>query len=215
MKIIRRIEFQMTDSGMEELFRDDFEYSGPIELCGGGPSAAQNAAAASQADLTKQLGATAAQNEAYTEAQRNKTTPFYTDMMENGPGYYNAAMDAGSGVNARAYAPAEAAMERSLGASTGLPSGYKDQARTDFNEARAQGYDGNMMATLADRQATKERGAAGIMGEAQQANPLGYYQGAEQGNSSIMNANLRKPGLAGTIGGLVGGLGSTAMTTFG
>lgn len=125
--------------------------------------------------------------------------------MTNGPGYYNAEMDSGSGVNARAYAPAEAQMERSLGGSTGLPSGYKDQARTDFAEKRAQGYDGNMMQALADKQATQERGAAGIMGEAQQANPLGYYQGAEQGNSSIMNANLRKPGLGGVLGGLVGG----------
>jgi len=205
MKIITRIEFQMTDSGMEELSRDEFEYSGPLELCGGGPSSEQKAAAASQANLTNQLAGVAKQNEDYTEAQRNKTTPFYTNLMTQGPEYTNAALDYASGTNARAYAPEQANLMRRLGSSTGLPSGYRDQAISDFQENRAQGYDQNLGAILADRQAAKERGAAGIMGEAQQANPLGYYQGAMQGNSSILNANLRKPGLAGTLGGLAGG----------
>lgn len=215
MKIIRKLVFKMTDSGLEETFRDDCFYDGPIEHLGGGPSAQQNAAATSQANLTNQMATTAAQAENYQEAQRNKTTPFYTSMQTNGPGYYNAEMDAGSGINARAYAPARANLVKTLGSSNGLPSGYKQQAMTDFDENQAQGYDGGILGALQDKQATQERGAAGLMGEAQQANPLGYYQGAMQGNSSIMNAPLRKPGLAGTIGGLVGGLGSTAMTTFG
>lgn len=213
MKIIRTIEFQMTDSGEEELFRDDFWHEGEIEYAGGGPSAAQNRAVDSQTAINQRLADVAAQNENYTEAQRNKTTPFYSNMMTNGPGYFNAEMDAGSGINARAYAPAEAAMERSLGASNGLPSGYRDQARTDFNEARAQGFDQNITSALADKQAAQERGAAGLMGEAQQANPLGYYQGASQGNGSIINANLRKPGIGGVIGGLVGG-GMQAASAF-
>jgi hypothetical protein len=189
---------------MEETFRDDFEYSGPIALCGGGPTGQQQAAANSQANLNNQLATTAQQNENYTEAQRNKTTPFYSNEMTNGPGYYNAEMDAGSGINARAYAPAKAQLVKTLGGSTGLPSGYKDQALTDFNENQAQGYDSGILGAEQDKQATQERGAAGLMGEAQQANPLGYYQGAMTGNSSLINGNLRKPGLAGTIGGLVG-----------
>jgi len=198
----------MTGSGMEELFRDEFEYEGPLELCGGGPSAAQNRAADSQTAINKQLADVAQQNENYTEAQRNKTTPFYGDLMKNGPDYTNAALDYAGGTNARAYAPARAALLQRLGQSTGLPSGYRDQALTDFDEQRAQGYDSNLTGILADRQAARERGAAGLMGEAQQANPLGYYGAATQGNTSILNANLRKPGVGGIIGGVLGGASS-------
>ena len=183
---------------------EGFEYSGPMEMAGGGPSPEQKNAAASQARLTDQIGRTAQQNEDYTEAQRNKTTPFYTDLMTNGPSYFPAAMDYSSGINARAYAPAKAALVKRLGTSNGLPSGYRDQALTDFDEARAQGYDGSLMSLLADRQAAQERGAAGIMGEAQQANPLGYYSAAEGGNTSIMQAPLQRPGFAGTLGALIG-----------
>jgi hypothetical protein len=208
MKIIRKIEFQMTDSGEEELFRDDFWHEGGIEHLGGGPSAAQNRAADSQTAINAQLAKTAQQNEDYTEAQRNKTTPFYGDLMKNGPEYTNAALDYAGGTNARAYAPARAALIQRIGQSNGLPSGYRDQALTDFDEQRAQGYDNALTSVYADRQAARERGAAGLMGEAQQANPLGYYGAATQGNTSILNANLRKPGIGGIIGGIAGGAAS-------
>ena len=180
---------------------------------GGGPSPEQKEAAASQANLTNQLAGVAAQNENYTEAQRNKTTPFYTDLMNNGPAYTNAALDSSSGTVAKAYAPARAALMRTLGTSTGLPSGARNQAITDFNENEAQGYDSQLMSVLADRQAAKERGAAGVMGEAQQANPLGYYQGAMQGNQSILQAPLQRPGMSGLIGGILGA-GAQAATAF-
>lgn len=205
MKKICHIEFQMTDSGMEETFRDDHAYEGPWELCGGGPSAEQKAAAASQGRLSDQLGATAAQQEAYMEAQRNKTTPFYTDLMKNGPAYTDQALDFSGGTNAQAFAPEKANLMRRLGDSTGLPSGSREQSISDFENRRALGYDNSLMSIRADQQAAKERGAAGLMGEAQQANPLGYYQGAMGGNSSIMNANLRRPGIGGVLGGLAGG----------
>jgi hypothetical protein len=213
VKIIRKIEFQMTDSGMEEVFRDEYEYSGPIALAGGGPSSAQNRAADSQTAINSQLAKTAQQNEDYTEAQRNKTTPFYGDLMKNGPDYTNAQLDYAGGTNARAFAPAKAALIQRLGQSSGLPSGYRDQALTDFDEGRATAYDNSLSGIYADRQAAKERGAAGLMGEAQQANPLGYYGAATQGNTSILNANLRKPGIGGIIGGIVGG-GANAAAAF-
>lgn len=209
MKIIRKIEFQMTDSGMEEVFRDEYDYSGPIEYCGGGPSSEQKQAAASQANLTNQLATVAGQNETYTEAQRNKTTPFYTNLMNEGPDYTNQALDFAGGTNARAFAPEKADLVRRLGMTNGLPSGSREQSLTDFGEKRATAYDGMLMSILADRQAGRERGAAGIMGEAQQANPLGYYQGAMSGNQSIMQAPLQRPGMSGLIGGILGA-GATA-----
>ena len=215
MKIATRIEFQLTAEGMEEIYREEFFYEGPLAMCGGGPSKEQSAAAASQGRLTDQLGRTAAQQEAYMEAQRNKTTPFYTDLMNNGPAYTNQALDAAGGTNAQAFAPARADLIRRLGASTGLPSGSREQSLTDFNNQEALGYDNSLMSIRADQQAARERGAAGIMGEAQQSNPLGYYQGAMGGNSSIMNANLRRPGLGGVLGGLAGGAMNAAATYYG
>jgi hypothetical protein len=208
MKKICYIEFQMTDSGMEETFRDDHAYEGPWEYLGGGPSSEEKRAAASNAALSDKLGVVADREQAFKEAQQGKVNPFYTNLMTQGPEYTNAALDYSSGTNARAFAPERANLMRRIGSYTGLPSGYRDQAISDFEENRAQGYDQNLGAILADRQAAKERGASGLIGQAQVANPLGYYQGAMQGNQSILSANLRKPGLAGTIGGLVGGAAS-------
>jgi hypothetical protein len=206
MKITTKAVFDIATWKLLEW--EGHEYAGPIEHCGGGPSPEQKAAASSQANLTNQLAGVAQQNENYTEAQRNKTTPFYGNMMENGPEYTGRMLDYAGGTNAAAYAPEKANLERSLGYSTGLPSGYRDQAIADFNERRAAGYDQNISSILADQQAAKERGAAGLMGEAQQADPLGYYGAAQGGNQSILNANLRRPGAAGIIGGVLGGAAS-------
>ena len=176
---------------------------------GGGPSPEQKAAAASQANLTNQLAGVANRNQDFVEKQQAKVNPFYGSLMDNGPDYSTAALDYAGGTNARAYAPAKADLVRRLGASNGLPSGYRDQALTDFDENRAQGYDQSLTSILADRQAAKERGAAGLMGQAQQANPLGYYGAAQGGNQSILNASsLRRPGIGGIIGGVLGGAAS-------
>jgi hypothetical protein len=208
MKIIRKIEFQMTDSGMEEVFRDEFEYDGPLELCGGGPSKQQNQAADRQGQLSEEEAALARTEQASRDKLRGIATPFYGDLMKNGPDYTNAALDYAGGTNARAYAPAKAALLQRLGQSTGLPSGYRDQALTDFEENRASGYDSNLTSILADRQAAKERGAAGVTNLISGYNPSAYYGGAEGANQSILNANLRKPGVGGIIGGVLGGASS-------
>jgi hypothetical protein len=170
---------------------------------GGGPSSEQKQAAASQANLTNQLGATAATEQAFKEKQQNAVNPFYSNLMTNGPDYTNQALDFASGTNARAYAPARAALLKRLGPASGLP-GYRDQALSDFENSRAQGYDSNLMSIQADRQAAKERGAAGLIGQAQVANPLGYYSAGLSGNQSIMQAPLQKPGFAGILGSLIG-----------
>jgi hypothetical protein len=205
MKITTKAVFDINGKLLEW---EGYEYDGPIEHCGGGPSSEQKAAAASQANLTNQLATVANRNQDFVEKQQARVNPFYGDLMDHGPDYTNAALDYAGGTNARAFAPAKADLVRRLGASTGLPSGYRDQALTDFDEQRAQGYDNAMTGVLADRQAARERGAAGLIGQAQQANPLGYYSTAMGGNQSILGANLRRPGAAGIIGGVLGGAAS-------
>lgn len=176
---------------------------------GGGPDKTQQAAETAQANLANQEGAAAGRAEKFSEDQQAKVNPFYTNEMTSGPGYFNAATDYASGVNAKAYAPAKAALLQRLGTSTGLPSGSRDQQLTDFDENRAQGYDGSLMGLLQDRQATQERGAAGLIGQAQVANPTGLYSGAVSGNQSVLQAP-RKPGFAGTLGSLIGAAGNVA-----
>lgn len=217
MKAISRIEFQMTNSGMEEIFRDDHLYEGPLELAGGGPDQTQKNQEQAQANLTNEEAAAAQRAEAFKEAQQAKVNPFYGNLMDHGPEYTPALLDYEGGVNARAFAPEKANLIRRLDMSTGLPSGYRDQALTDFEEKRAAGYDAGLTGILADRQAARERGAAGLMGQAQVADPTALYSGATQGNQVIFGAP-RKPGFAGTLGALIGAgasLGSKAMDTWG
>lgn len=175
---------------------------------GSGPSAAQNNAAQSQANLTNQLGQTAQKQENFSEAQQNAVNPFYTSRMQNGLPYQNQAMDAASGSTAQAFAPQRADLLRSLGGSSGLPSGFKEQALTDLNSNQARAYDSSIMSNLGANEQAKQAGASGLLGQAQIANPQSYYGAALQGNSSIMNANLRKPGIAGLLGGIAGGAAS-------
>lgn len=208
MKIIRKIEFQMTDSGMEETFRDDHFYDGPIEHCGGGPTAAQNAAASSQANLTNQLSGIAGRSQDFLEAQQNKVNPFYTSRMQNGLPYMNALTDSAGGTTAQAFAPARAQLMRSLGSQQGLPSGFREQAISDFNEGQGQAFDQNLISALNANEQAKQAGASGLLGQAQIANPQGYFGAAMGGNQSIMNAPLQKPGLSGLLGGVAGGLAS-------
>lgn len=175
---------------------------------GGGPSKEQNAAAQSQANLTAQLGKTADRQEQFSETQQNKVNPFYTDRMTNGLPYANQLFDAAGGSSARAFAPARADLLRQIGGSSGLPSGFKQQALTDLNSQQARQYDQDLVGALGANDQAKQQGASGLLGQAQIANPTAYYQGALGGNSSIMNANLRKPGIAGLLGGIAGGAAS-------
>lgn len=203
MKTIRHIEWQMTDEGLEETFRDDCWYQGPLELAGGGPSAAQNAAASSQAVLTGQLAQTADKQEKFKEDQQAKVNPFYTQRMNFGDPNTPTLTDYASGTNAQAYAPARANLIRGFSKSS-LPSGYQSGVLANFENMRARGFDGTLASILNANEQAKQAGASGLLGQAQIANPEGYYNSALQGNSSIMNANLRKPGAAGIIGSLAG-----------
>lgn len=176
---------------------------------GGGPSQQQQDAAASQAALNAQLGQAFSQNEAFKEKQQATVNPFYTSMMQNGLPYMSALTDAQSGLNAQAFQPAKAQLERQLGQNANaLPSGFAMQARSDLAANQARAYDAQLQGALGQNFAAKQAGAAGLLGQAQIANPNAYAQTATQGNQSIMNAPLASPGLGGLLGGLAGGLAS-------
>lgn len=177
---------------------------------GGGPSPEQKAAAASQANLTSQQGAIAGRQQQFFENQQNKVNPFYTQRMNQGLPYYDNLVDSQSGTNAQAFAPARANLLRSLGPNNGLPSGFRQQSMTDLDSQQARSFDSGLVGAMGAQEQAKQAGASGLLGQAQIANPSGYFSGAMQGNTSILNANgLQRPGIAGVLGGLAGGAASS------
>ena len=176
---------------------------------GGGPSSEQKAAAASQTNLTNQLAGTANRQEQFLENQQNKVNPFYTSRMNNGLPYMHNLTDATGGITALAFSPARAQLMRALGAQQGLPSGFREGAINDFNENQGQAFDQNIQSALSANEQAKQAGASGLLGQAQIANPMGYYGGALQGNQSIFGAPLQRPGASGVLGGLTAGIASS------
>jgi len=175
---------------------------------GGGPSREQKQAAASQANLTNELANVANRQQDFFEKQQNAVNPFYTSRMENGLPYFNQLSDASSGLTAQAFAPARQQLLQRLGTQSGLPSGFREQALTDLDTQQARAFDQQLLGGLQANEQAKQAGASGLLGQAQIANPQGYFGQALQGNSSIMNAPLQRPGYAGLLGGVAGGLAS-------
>lgn len=176
---------------------------------GGGPSAAQNNAAQSQANMTNQLSNVFGQQEQFQQAQQNKVNPFYTSMMQNGLPYMSNLTDAASGNVAQAFQPAQQQLEKSLGQNANaLPSGFATGARTDLASNQARAFDQQLQGAQGANLQAKQQGASGLLGQAQIANPTAYSGQALQGNQSIMNAPLASPGLSGLLGGLAGDLSS-------
>lgn len=176
---------------------------------GGGPSQQQKDAASAQADLDKQLGSAFSQQLQFQQAQQNKANPFYTSMMNNGLPYYSALTDAAAGTNAQAFQPAKAQLEQQLGTQANqLPNGFAQQARTDLAARQARSFDQQLTQNMGANFQARQAGAAGLLGQAQIANPAQYSGQAIQGNTSLMNAPLASPGLGGMLGGIAGGLAS-------
>lgn len=169
---------------------------------GGGPSKQQSQAATNTLDLA---GGLRRQGDVAQGITSNVVSPFYQSRAENGLPYYNNLVDANSGTVAQAFAPARAAQNRRLGTQPGLPSGFKEGARADLDEAQAQAFD---QTAIGAQQAQEEAKQRGIEGLSAVNNPLPYYSGAEGGYQSVMNANLRRPGWQGVLGGAAGGLAS-------
>ena len=176
---------------------------------GGGPSQEQKNAAQSQANLDNQLGQAFGRQEQFSEAQQQKVNPFYTQLMNQGLPYFSALTDAASGTTAQGFAPARAQLEQQLGQSpNALPSGFATGARTDLAAQQGRAFDQTLQQSLGANLQAKQQGAAGLLGQAQIANPTAYSGQALQGNQSIMQAPLARPGLGGLLGGLAGGLAS-------
>lgn len=177
---------------------------------GGGPSDAQNQAAAAQAQLSNQLGQAFQQNEAFKEKQQAAVNPFYTQMMNQGLPYYSQLTDAAAGTNAQAFAPARAQLEKQLGqSSNALPSGFAMGARSDLAANQARSFDQQLQQNQGAQFQARQQGASGLLGQAQIANPTAYSGQAVGANQSIMQAPLASPGLGGLLGGLTGGLASS------
>lgn len=175
---------------------------------GGGPSPEQRQAASSQANLTNQLAGVANRQQDFFEKQQNAVNPFYMQRMKQGDPNFNYNMDSAGGRTAAAFAPARSQLLRSIGSQQGLPSGFREGALNDFNENQANVFDQNVAETLAANERAKQAGASGLLGQAQIANPQGYYGQAMSGNQSILQAPLQRPGMAGVLGGVAGGLAS-------
>lgn len=176
---------------------------------GGGPSQAQTNAANAQTNLVNTLTPIFSQQEQFKEAQQNAVNPFYRQLMTQGSPYFANQRDVMSGNTAQAFAPARAQLERSLGQNANsLPSGFATGARSDLAANQARAFDQQLQGAQGQNLATRQAGAAGLLGQAQIANPTAYSGQALQGNQSIMQAPLASPGLGGLLGGLAGGLAS-------
>lgn len=190
------------------------EYEGPIALCGSGPSAQQNAAAAANASLANQLGTTAAAQEKFSEGQQKLAQPFFQSRMQGGLPYYSNLVDNASGLTAQAYAPARAQMMRSLGSQQGLPNGFREGAINDFNENQGRAFDSQLLGAQQANEAAKQAGALGIVGQgnaaAQTANAA--YGNAIGANQGIFNSQNLMSQPMGGLGGLFGGLASGVMS---
>lgn len=176
---------------------------------GGGPSAAQNRAAASQANLADTQAQAGNQALQFVQNQQAKVNPFYTSRMEGGLPYMNQITDASSGLTARAFAPARQQLLQRLGTQQGLPSGFRTGALTDLDTSQARAFDDQLLQGLGANEQAKQAGASGLLGQAQLANPQSFFAGAGGANQSIMQAPLQKPGLGGLLGGIAGGLASS------
>lgn len=175
---------------------------------GGGPSAEQKQAASAQANLANTQANAGNQALQFVQQQQAKVNPFYTSRMEGGLPYMNQLTDASYGLTARAFAPARQQLLQRLGTQQGLPSGFRNQALTDFDTTQARSFDDQLLQALGANEQAKQAGASGLLGQAQLANPQSFFAGAGGANQSIMQAPLQRPGLGGLLGGVAGGLAS-------
>jgi hypothetical protein len=192
---------------LESEFARDEEFSirRPGVCSGGGPSSEQRAAAASQATLSTKLGNQADQNQASVNENMAAIKPYAMSRLNNGLPFFPALTDNLNGVLARSYQPARAANERRLASFGNLPSGFAEQSRRDLDTSQARDYDSQLVQNLLMNEQSKSDASRVLTNQAQVLNPLGYFSGAQQGNNTILQAPLQRPGLAGLLGGFAGG----------
>jgi hypothetical protein len=150
------------------------------------------------------------------EAQENEQyqaiKPYAFSRLQGGLPFFDALTDYASGTNARAFVPAKTALLQRLGQYQGLPSGFREQALTDFDAGRARGFDENLTQALFANEQAKSEAARLLTGQQQIANPLGYFGGAQQGYNNILQAqSLVRPGITGLLGSVLGGAAQAAI----
>lgn len=173
------------------LARDSYEYHGSVEKCCGGDAlaGAKQQEANQQIQLNQQMMSMMHQ---YQDASQ----PFLMDQLKNGLPFFNQLTDYSKGTLATAEAPQRAALNRSLSSfGDTLPSGFKEQANTNFDVAQGHAFDQDMVSNLLQQQNAKERAASAL-------NPLGP---ASLGSSTAGSVLSAPPVQAGGVGNFLGG----------
>lgn len=203
MRITTKATYDMATGDLLEW--EGYEYEGPVELAGGGPSSEQKAAAASQAAATNQAAQTSKDMLNIYKNQYAKIEPFATSRMNNGLPFFPALTDFAKGTTAQAYAPAYSALNKRMSSMGALPSGFRTQALSDLDASKARSFDQNLVNNLLLNETAKNNAAAMLVNQQQLSNPLGWSGAVTQGNSALMNAPLANSGLGGILGGIAGG----------
>lgn len=213
MKIYTKLLFRMEDGGLVLLNAESYDYWGPVDLCGGddGSTPESRAASTHQLALSDKMAGIAGDNQAQQKEIFNTIKPFGTSRMNGGLPFFNALTDYNGGIVARSFAAPRARLLRSLGSQSGLPSGFRQGAISDFDSSEARTFDQGIQQALFANEQAKQQGAQILSGQAGQLNPLGWYQATQQGYNPQQYMTAPTPGAGGAIAGAVGGLGSAAI----
>jgi len=207
MRITTKAVFDMASGDLLEW--RGYEYEGPIEHCGGGPSDAQKQAQAQTLANAQQEGQLAQSVQPQFLANANKAGAFYGNEMKQGLPFFGSLQDFNAGTTAQAFNPAKANFLRQASTMGALPSGFKAAGMNDIQAAQAQTFDQNMLQNLMLQQQAKQQGAQGVAGVAQMLNPAAFYGGSSSAGSAAMQPLQPQynPWL-GVIGGAVQGAAS-------
>lgn len=182
MKITTKAVFDIASGDL--LDWEGFDYEGPLEHCGGGPSSTQQAAQQQTLQNATNEGNLANQSAQTFNKLGSSVSPFYANEMTNGLPFYNNLTDFSSGTTAQAFNPAKASFLRSEATQGALPSGSKAAGMNDINEAEGKTFDSNLVGNMFAQQQAKQQGAAGTAGLMQAYNPAAFYGGSTSAGSS-------------------------------
>lgn len=207
MRVTTRAVFDIASGDL--IAWEGYDYDGPAELAGGGPSSQQKQAQAQQLSNAQQEGQLANSSAQKFNSLYGQTQPFYSNLMTNGLPFYGNLTDYDSGTTAQAFAPAKGQFLRQTSTMGALPSGFKSAGMNDINEAQARQFDSQLRNSQFAQLQAKQAGAAGLTGEQQIVNPASFYGGSSSASSSAMQPlqPANNPWM-GVLGGAVQGAAS-------
>jgi hypothetical protein len=188
---------------------EGYDYDGPIEHCGGGPSNTQKQGAQQTLQNAQQEGQLARQSGQKFNNLYGSVEPFYSQEQDRGLPFYNNLTDFSGGSTAQAFAPAKADFLRRSSTMGALPSGFKAAGMNDINEAQGHAFDDELVRNMMAQYQTRQAGAAGKAGLMQIVNPAAFYGGSSSAGSSVMQP--LQPGYnpwMGVVGGAAQGAAS-------